>query len=430
MIALMVMSWSAYAASRRRPALGLVAGSLAVASFFTKASAGFFVAGLGLDCCWAIYRHLVARRSGGADNRDRAQEARAAAWTLAALVVVTAAALLVFVVPNWAEYVFYNIKLYGQRRAASGLSVVITRASWFPIVHDFFTRMLLLTWLALAGLLAGLLEWKRRAAGERLLSLWLVLGTLQLVLQDTGNERRFVYLIPAMIGVASLALGRDLRLLPERARELTFKRSWWLLPFAAFSLYIGCGTLARLPFLYEPKPGARLAAALAVVSLAGVLTFWRSGVGRFLTRAWTPAGALVVAAVIVGGDLAQYTQWATVRTYKNVEASRQVGRLLPWGTPVLGKLANGLALENGIRPFYIGPHFGNYDDRDLWDRVPYVLTYVAPRLGYEGEAILDLLGASPGWRVTAQFPVSESTGGQDVAGLIVKPLGAAAIPSR
>jgi hypothetical protein len=262
---------------------------------------------------------------------------------------------------------------------------------------------------------------KRRPAGERLLSLWLVLGTLELILQDTGNERRFVYLIPAMIGVAALSLGRDFRLLPEHARELTVKRSWWLLPFAAFALYIGWGTLARLPFLYEPKPGVRLAAMLAVVTLAGVMTFWRRGIGRFLTRAWTPVGAVAIVAIIVAGDLIQYTQWAVGRTYQNVEASRQVGRLLPWGTPVLGKLANGLALENGIRPFYIGPHFGNYDDKGLWASVPYVLTYVAPRLGYEGEAILDLLGASPGWRVTAQFPVSESTGGQDVAALIVKP---------
>jgi hypothetical protein len=310
------------------------------------------------------------------------------------------------------------------------LSVVITRASWFPIVHDFFTRTLALTWLSMAGLLAGLIDWKRRPAGDRLLSLWLALGVVELILQDTGTERRFVYLIPAMIGVASLTLGRDRRLLPEHVRELTLKQAWWLLPIAAFALYTGWGTLARLPFLYEPKPGVRLAALLAVISLAGGLAFWRRGVGRFLTTTWMPASALAVAAVIVAGDLAQYTQWAAGRTYKNVEASREVGRLLPWGTPVLGKLANGLALENGIRPLYVGLHFGNYEDKELWARVPYVLTYVAPRIGYEGETILEVLDASPGWRVTARFPVSESTGGQDVAGLIIKPIGATVPMSR
>ena len=66
----------------------------------------------------------------------------------------------------------------------------------------------------------------------------------------------------------------------------------------------------------------------------------------------------------------------------------------------------------------------------MWARVPYVLTYVAPRIGYEGETILEVLDASPGWRVTARFPVSESTGGQDVAGLIIKPIGATVPTSR
>ena len=58
--------------------------------------------------------------------------------------------------------------------------------------------------------------------------------------------------------------------------------------------------------------------------------------------------------------------------------------MLPPGTLVHGKLANGLALENGIRPIFVGRGFGNYEDRKQRDDVRYILTYVAPCIGYEG----------------------------------------------
>ena len=64
-----------------------------------------------------------------------------------------------------------------------------------------------------------------------------------------------------------------------------------------------------------------------------------------------------------GRDLAEFAQWARDRTYKNYDASSTLGRVLPPGTLVQGKLANGLALENRIRPIFIGHGFGNYDDR-------------------------------------------------------------------
>ena len=112
--------------------------------------------------------------------------------------------------------------------------------------------------------------------------------------------------------------------------------------------------------------------------------------------------------------------WAWHRSYKNVEASREVGRLLPPGTLVQGKLANGLALDNGIRPLFIGPGFGNYADRlqrpDAW----WILTYSRPRIGYEGVVIKELLDASPGWQVVAEFPVAETRSGDDRAVLIRK----------
>jgi 4-amino-4-deoxy-L-arabinose transferase-like glycosyltransferase len=423
MISLMVMAWCCYALSRRHPALGLAAGGFAVVAFFTKASSAFFIVAIGLDCCWTIYREIVTKsgdRSGAADADDR-RRAKAAVYTLVGMIAATLLALAVFVIPHWTDYVFYNIRLYGQRRTVTGLSVVIDRASWFPIIHDFFTRMLVLAWVTLAGVIAGLFDWKRREAGERLLWLWLVLGAVELIFHDTGNERRFVFLIPAMVGTAALVIGRDFRLLPESLRALSIKRAWWAMPFLAYAFYIGWGALARLPFLYQPRPGVRLAAALAIISVVAVTVGWKRGLARFVTRAWTPSAAVALVAIIVTGDLAQYVQWCTVRTYKNVEASRAVGRLLPWGTPVLGKLANGLALDNGIRPLYIGQGFGNYSDTALRATVPWVLTYTSPWLGYEGAAIREVLQESPGWLVVERFPVSETAGGHDMCALVLKP---------
>ena len=144
-------------------------------------------------------------------------------------------------------------------------------------------------------------------------------------------------------------------------------------------------------------------------------------VPRLLSAAtFTPRAVAAIAVLVVAGNLMQFTQWAVGRTYANVEASRALGRMLPPGTLVHGKLANGLALENRIRPIFVGRQFGNYDDRLTRDDVAYVLTYVDPYEGYEGPVILDVLHAYPQRRTIWTFDVRESTGGHDRAALIVK----------
>jgi hypothetical protein len=124
--------------------------------------------------------------------------------------------------------------------------------------------------------------------------------------------------------------------------------------------------------------------------------------------------------LVVAGDAALFVDWARHRTYKNHDASVAVGRLLPAGTLVQGKLANGLALDNGIRPLFIGPGFGNYADRLRRPDVAWILTYSRPRLGYEGVVIRDLLDDAPGWTIVARFPVAETAAGDDEAVLIRK----------
>jgi hypothetical protein len=128
--------------------------------------------------------------------------------------------------------------------------------------------------------------------------------------------------------------------------------------------------------------------------------------------------AIVVLAAV--WDLALYARWAAGRTSYNHEASLAVARLLAPGTPVHGKLANGLALDSGIRPLFIGPGFGNYADRLSRPDVEWILTYSHPRLGFEGAVIKEVLEHTPGWQVVARFRVAETRAGTDEAVLIRK----------
>jgi len=142
---------------------------------------------------------------------------------------------------------------------------------------------------------------------------------------------------------------------------------------------------------------------------------------RLLSRGgWRVQAAAGLTAAIMAADLVQFLQWASIRTYKNYEASRAIGRALPDGTLVHGKLANGLALENRIKPVFVGHGFGNFEDRKRRDDVRYILTYIEPSPGYEGSQIEDILDAYPHRRIIMTFDVAETPSGHDRAALIDK----------
>ena len=129
---------------------------------------------------------------------------------------------------------------------------------------------------------------------------------------------------------------------------------------------------------------------------------------RWPARPWPPAAPRSSRPSSSPAGLASSRSGPPDRSYLHVEASRELGRRLPPGTLVHGKLANGLALENRIRPIFVGREFGNYDDRLTRNDVPFILTYVAPREGYEGPVILDVLGAYPERRALWTFDVAET----------------------
>jgi len=286
-------------------------------------------------------------------------------------------------------------------------------------------------WAALAlGLIGAwgvVLRWRDAGDGERLLLLWVAIGTIELLVHDVGNERRFVFLIPALIALASVVLARG-SLLPACASEV--QRKWLLLatPALLYSAYVLLGPLTRVPFLervyaHELKMPVRLAAAGALVLSLLIVAQWERLAAAGSRPRWTARTVGVFLVVACGWNTAQFVGWASRRTYENYEASRMLGAALPPETLVQGKLANGLALENRIRPIFIGHQFGNYADRkQRWD-VRYILTYTDPELGYEGDQILDVLAAYPGWRTIMTFDVAETPSGHDKAALIEKRAG-------
>jgi hypothetical protein len=159
---------------------------------------------------------------------------------------------------------------------------------------------------------------------------------------------------------------------------------------------------------------------IAVVLGAIVIVAWRR-IAAFLTVGrWSAAAAVAIVVGLMSRDLVEFAQWARGRSYKNVEASRMLGRVLPPDTLVQGKLANGLSLENRMRPVFIGHGFGNYDDRKRRTDVRYILTYTEPLIGFEGSQILDVLQAYPRSRVVMTFDVAETPSGHDRAALIDK----------
>jgi hypothetical protein len=303
MIAFMVAAWYCYVRAHDSPAWGLLVGPAALLAYFTKAAAVFLVAAIGLDAVLSLaLTSRLARAGPVLAGRASSEEpeaspigrgARPAAWlTLAGLLGAGLISLLVFLLPNWQEYRFYNWQISVTRKPSYSMRAFLDRLSWFPILHDFSTRMWLVSILAAGGVLGTLARWRRVHPGERLLLLWVGLGACKLLVHDVGNERRFVFLIPAIVAMAAIVLGRDRRLLPAEAAQVKRLPLVLAAPLVLFMLYVIGGGLLRLAFLYElrqgiMRPDVWLSAAAAVAAGIAIYATWpavRHGCPEHLER--------------------------------------------------------------------------------------------------------------------------------------------------
>jgi len=414
MVSFIAVSWGAYALAERHRAWAALAGVAAWLAFFSKASAAFYVVALGLEAATTVVLGMRAR-----DNPDLRNRAGAALWTAAGLAIAAALFLVLFAVPHWSEVRFYNWQMSVTRKPSYGVGALISRASWVPAVNDFFLRQLPVVCLGLGGALGLAWRWRAARPAERLLALSVGLGLLEIIVHDAGNERRLLIFIPTLVALAAPILAGDRRLASVDSAGRPRRLAAVMAPCVLYAAYVVCAALARAAFAPHVRATVWAGSMGAVALTAGLYAAWPRVAGS-LARPRAPlfANGLLLLAICI--DLVQYGQWAAIRTYKNVTASTLVGQWLPPGTLVEGKLANGLALDNRIRPIFVGNGFGN-DEDGLRDDVRYILTYTSPRLGYEGSAILGVLDAHPGWKVIHEFDVAETPGGHDRAALIEKP---------
>jgi 4-amino-4-deoxy-L-arabinose transferase-like glycosyltransferase len=428
-----VVAWAAYARALARPAWGVLAGVCVVLAFFTKAAAAFFVAAIVLELAiaWWLARGSITN-------------SRGTLATFAGLAVAGAIALAVFVVPYWTEFQFYNWVMTVERKPEYTIKALQDRFTWLVLSHGVFTRMWFVVLAAALGAAGIAARWRTAHPAERLAVLWLLIGLLELIVHDSSVERRYVMFVPALVALAAMAVGpvtyRPLRFVgskdPASTRNFRGRGQtqsdvatrFVLTAVVAVVAYLTIASVLRLVWLDDVlASNYKLTVKVSVALAAGVAVMvwwrWRAWAPRLASARLPVAAGLVMAVLTCGTDLVLYRQWAVHLTHLNYDASRALGGLLPPGTLVHGKLANGLALENAIEPIFVGRGFGNYADRLDRPDARYILTYTVangrPKLGYEGLVILDVLQHYPQQRIITEFPVDE-TPGPDRAALIEK----------
>ncbi|HEX6462932.1 MAG TPA: glycosyltransferase family 39 protein, partial [Vicinamibacterales bacterium] len=283
MTALIVASWYCSARAEREPRFGALAGVMAALAFFTKAAAAFYVGALGL----VVVVRLISARD------------RAAIWTLAGIVVSFAVISALFVLPHWVDYQFYNWQMSVTRKPSYDLAWIATRVIWFPVLHDTFSRSwpeLLLTVLG-AWAIGG--RWRSASDAERLLLLWVAVGTLELLIHDVSNERRFVFLLPAMAAFTALALD------PVEITRPAGVARFAVLPLMFYSWYVVAAPLVRLLFLHEVyahvlHSTVRLSAAAAL--LGGVLTLFALRKTRTISLFARPHAVVAIVVMMLVWD--------------------------------------------------------------------------------------------------------------------------------
>jgi hypothetical protein len=259
------------------------------------------------------------------------------------------------------------------------------------------------------------------------------LGLLELTVHNSGNERYYMMLTPALIALAATLAGSGAPWLPARLASASIKWKVLILPLVLVLGYLVAGTIVRNAFPDELAEGVykstvRISAGLSVLVALILVVWWRRAVTWMADIRISPVAAAALVAVTALWNLGLYGQWASNRGELNYQASVALGQVLPAGTLVQGKLANGMALDNQIRPIFIGNGFGNYDDRFERDDVRYILTYDLPEIGFESQRrsglIPEILARYPNRQTIATFTVDE-TAGADRAVLIDKHPGSA-----
>src|SRR4029079_15553549 len=188
-------------------------------------------------------------------------------------------------------------------------------------------------------------RWRTARSAERLLALSVGLGLLEIIVHDAGNERRLLIFIPTLVALAAPIFAGDRGLVPVDSAGRPGRLAAVMAPCVLYAAYVICAALARVAFAPQVRATVWAGSIAAVTLTAGLYAAWPV-VSGCVTRGRVPILANGLLVLIIGADLVQYSEWAALRTYKNVTASTLVGQWLPPGTPFQGNVPNGLWLAN------------------------------------------------------------------------------------
>ena len=226
------------------------------------------------------------------------------------------------------------------------------------------------------------------AAGERLLVSVGWARRFELLVHDVGNERRFMFFIPALVALTALVLGAIAGSCPRPSPNIG-RQSQIAAPFSSMPLYVVVGALSGSRLCTNSGPGVRLGGGPGGRVHALVYGAWPRRLDDSLAA--TPVDRR--ARHCPGGSRLRRPARAVRamgvrhRTYVNYEASLELGPRAaarhpgPWQAG-----QRSCRSRTASSPVFVGRGFGNYEDRKRRDDVRYILTYVAPSVGYESQA--------------------------------------------
>ena len=176
MVAFIVAAWYCYVRAQTQPLWGAARGRCALLAFFTKAAAAFLRrrARRSTQCCSSCWPCRGSRQPRPAANSDC--DARAA-WASCGARRARAVRR-----PALDGLPFYNWQMSVTRKPSYDVASLLDRVTWFPIVHDIFTRH-----VVHGRRRHGCRSRVRSRAGarlpppERLLRLWVGLGAFELL---------------------------------------------------------------------------------------------------------------------------------------------------------------------------------------------------------------------------------------------------------
>ena len=352
----------------------IFSGMSCILVFLSKASGVFFVVASFLTLLTILIQNFKSNYSA------RSIAIRAILLFSLGFAITLIILTIFWILPNFAEYKFYNFELYAKTRVIDTIEGLFFNMAVFPIAHSFFGRMYIVTIFTSLGLLTALIQLKMDFKQIDKLNVfffyWFILGVVQLFASDIYSQRRYIYLIPAMIGIGSWIMLRadELKVLVKLNKTNTVYKivTLFILIYILYSLY---GSIGHF-FFNRFRINIIFSSFFAILS--GLIIFKKiDSIIRKTERCnLTKRFIAVLITLSLTINLGQYIKWAVNRSYTTYNASKQLDDIFKTSMFVQGNAAISLCLENRIKPLFIACH-SNYKDMLERDDVKYILAYSA-----------------------------------------------------